>query len=88
MGEIGKNQMKVYSIQLVIVWSVLEIYSFPNNIPKNCAFIKLKQKIVFIFGLTFCRIFVARPGTEPVPAVVEGWSPNQWTAREFPELLL
>ena len=81
------KQMKMYNIQLVTVWSVLEICSFPNNIPKNCAFIKLK-KIVFIFGLTVYRIFVARPGVEPGPAAVEAWSPNHWTVREFPELLL
>ena len=31
-------------------------------------------------------ILVARPGIEPVPPVVEAWSPNHWTAREVPEL--
>ena len=72
--------MKMYNIQLVTVWSVLEICSFPNNIPKNCAFIKLK-KIVFIFGLTVYRIFVARPGVEPGPAAVEAWSINYWFIR-------
>ena len=31
-----------------------------------------------------CGILVPQPGIEPVPPVVEAWSPNHWTAREFP----
>ena len=31
-----------------------------------------------------CGIFVPRPGTKPVPAALEAWSLNQWTAREVP----
>ena len=27
---------------------------------------------------------VPRPEIEPVPPAVESWSPNHWTAREFP----
>ena len=33
---------------------------------------------------TACGILVPRPGIEPVPPVVEAWSPNHWTAREVP----
>ena len=29
-------------------------------------------------------ILIPRPGIEPVPPAVEMWSPNHWTAREFP----
>ena len=29
-----------------------------------------------------------QPGIEPVPPAVEAWSPNHWTAREFPCILL
>ena len=31
-----------------------------------------------------CRILVPWPGTEPMPAAVERWSSNHWTAREVP----
>ena len=31
-----------------------------------------------------CRILVPWPEIEPVPPAVEAWSPNHWTAREFP----
>ena len=27
---------------------------------------------------------VPQPGNEPVTPAVEAWSPNHWTAREFP----
>ena len=33
-----------------------------------------------------CRIVVPQLGIEPMPPAVEAWSPNHWTAREFPEL--
>ena len=31
-----------------------------------------------------CRILVPQPGIEPRPLAVKAWSPNHWTAREFP----
>ena len=31
-----------------------------------------------------CEILVPRPGIEPRPLAVRLWSPNHWTAREFP----
>ena len=35
-----------------------------------------------------CGILVPRqPGLEPGPSAVRAWSPNPWTAREFPEYL-
>ena len=37
--------------------------------------------------LTAYGISVPRPGIKPVPPAVEAWSPNYWTAREFPHLL-
>ena len=45
-------------------------------------------KIFFIFWLhhAACGILVPRPGIEPGPPAVEAWSPNHWTAREFPKL--
>ena len=33
---------------------------------------------------TACGILVPQPGIEPVPPPVGAWSPNHWTAREFP----
>ena len=45
----------------------------------------------FCFALLFflathaaCRILVHWPGIEPGPSAVNSWSPNHWTAREFP----
>ena len=31
-----------------------------------------------------CGILVPRPGIKHVPPAVKVWSPNHWTAREFP----
>ena len=31
-----------------------------------------------------CRIFVPQPGIESGPTTVKAWSPNHWTAKEFP----
>ena len=31
-----------------------------------------------------CGILVHWPGIKPAPPAVEAWSPNHWTAREFP----
>ena len=38
------------------------------------------------FWLSFvaCTVLVLQPGIEPVSPTVEIWSPNHWTAREFP----
>ena len=45
---------------------------------------------LFCFGLHHlaCGILVPWPGTEPRPLAVRTWSPNHWTAREFPILPL
>ena len=34
------------------------------------------------------EILVPRPGIEPVPSAVKAWSPNYWTAREFPKVFI
>ena len=31
-----------------------------------------------------CGILVPQPGIEPVSPAMEAWSPNHWTAGEFP----
>ena len=31
-----------------------------------------------------CRIFIPQPGIEFGPTTVKAWSPNHWTAKEFP----
>ena len=39
----------------------------------------------FISGCTIvCAILVPRPEIKPAPSAVKAWSPNHWTAREFP----
>ena len=49
-------------------------------------------KITFYYFLFFvwpcrvaCGILVLLPGIEPGPSAVKAWSPNHWTAREFPQ---
>ena len=42
----------------------------------------------FLADCAVCRILVSQPGIEPVPPAVEAQSPNHWTSREFPFLLL
>lgn len=31
-----------------------------------------------------CGISISRPGIEPMPSATKAWSPNHWTAKEFP----
>ena len=40
--------------------------------------------IYFFLLCMACGILVPQPGIEPVPSTVKVWSPNHWTAREFP----
>ena len=47
-----------------------------NTIILNCHF--------FLPYRMACRILVPRPGIEPAPSTVKAWSPDHWTAREFP----
>ena len=50
----------------------------PHHLPKSA------QVHVHCIG---DAILIPRAGIKPVPLGVEEWSPNHWTAREFPELL-
>ena len=55
----------------------------------KCPPLKLLTLIIIItvfFWLSFvaCTVLVLQPGIEPVSPTVEIWSPNHWTAREFP----
>ena len=34
------------------------------------------------------RILVLQPGIEPRPLAMKLWNPNQWTAREFPQMFV
>ena len=35
-----------------------------------------------------CGVLVPQPGVEPAPSAVRAWSPNHWTAREFPQTFI
>ena len=35
---------------------------------------------------TACRILVPQTGIEVKPSAMKAWSPNHWTAREFPSI--
>ena len=41
----------------------------------------------FLASLHGLQILVPQPGIEPMPSAVKVWSPNHWTAREFPRSL-
>ena len=50
------------------------------------------RSLLFFFGggggcHVACRILVLWPSIGPMPPVVKAWSPNHWTAREFPGTL-
>ena len=38
----------------------------------------------FLCGYAACGILVPGPGIEPRPLTMKAWSPDHWTAREFP----
>ena len=40
--------------------------------------------LLLLFWPRGMRDLSSRPGIEPVPPAVEAWSPNHWSAREFP----
>ena len=42
----------------------------------------------YLFDCATDKILVPQPGMEPVPPAVEARSPNHWTTREFPTLLV
>ena len=47
-------------------------------------FVSVSLFFFFFFGHMACRVLIPQPGIEPVSPVVEVWSLNHWTAREFP----
>ena len=62
---------------------------------RNCIlylndYFKVTQPIknIYLFIYWLCRvayeILVPRPGIEPRSQQLRAWSPNHWTAREFP----
>ena len=46
------------------------------------------MRFSFWLHLEACGILVPQPGIEPVFPAVQVWSPNHWTAREFPEIYI
>ena len=57
-----------------------------NYLPFYLHLLEAKALQVFYFDYprVAFRIFVPQPAIEPGPLAVEVWSPNHWTAREFP----
>ena len=54
-----------------------------NVLPSNCSPL-LSSSLLFWLSFVACGILVLQPGIEPGSPAVEIWSPNHWTAREFP----
>ena len=52
--------------------------------PASQFFCKCKTIFFFFFATHHAGILVPQPGIKPMPPAVEVWSPNHWTAREFP----
>ena len=44
--------------------------------------------VLFFPHCVVCGILVPRPGIKLKPLAVKAWSPNHWTAREFPGSML
>ena len=44
--------------------------------------------LLLLFDLAACGILVPQPGIEPRPSAVKAWSPNHWTAKEFPSFII
>ena len=69
-------------------WTAKEVpyclfdYSHPSSseMVSHCVVFFFKDRFHFFF------YFLAAPGIEPRPLAVRTWSPNHWTAREFPSL--
>ena len=57
------------------------------NVSYTNIFIQMKPLLFFFLALPpTCGILVpSRPGIEPLAVKAQTWSPNHWTAREFPE---
>ena len=52
-----------------------------------CIYLTVSAFAFFFFGRAAWPVggsLVPRPGIKPMPPVVEAWSLNHWTAREFP----
>ena len=49
-------------------------------------FVRVPIDCFFLAGPAACRILVPQAGIEPWPFAVKAWSPNRWTAREFPHI--
>ena len=57
-----------------------EVSSWPITIVFVCLFFRPHHAA--------CGILVPRPGIEPVLPAVEVWSPNYWTVREVPIMIV
>ena len=55
-----------------------------NNNNKSKQNFEKCSRIFLLVHLMACRILVPGHGTKAMPLGVEAWSPDHWTAREFP----
>ena len=66
-------------------------FLLPQKPPPPCLFLPHQgQRFSLVFFWPHCevgRILVPPPGIEPRPLALKAWSPNHWTAREFPLLI-
>ena len=52
-------------------------------------FFLIKVFTLFFFCWTvWFAVLILQPGTEPGFLAVEAWSPNQWTAKELPQIFI
>ena len=91
----GNHQLKLSAAQMASTYPrCQEFRSYARNWTKILQFrarSKIRDLFLFYFLKIFwpysmaCGIFVPPPpGIEPMPLALEAWSPNHWTAREFP----
>ena len=62
----------------------MSLYKAISNNRKRRKKLTPLELFFFFLALLSCGILVPWPGIKPEPLAVEAWSPNHWTAREFP----
>ena len=72
-------------IEFPLTETAKKFFNFSQQPPGNLN----KRLFFFFFNLpchVACGILVLQPGIKPWPFAVTAWSPDHWTAREFPKV--
>ena len=85
----GKSLHEVLKSHFPVPYSLVFLV---DASPQSSMFWGLSSQVLFKNFLCIfwschmaCRIFILCPGIQPGLSAVKAWSPNHWTAREFPQ---